>query len=40
MRQLIRGRTLSFHADPVDTENAYTYHEDGASSPMTAGSKP
>ena len=30
MRQLIRGRTLSFHADPVDTENAYTYHEDGA----------
>lgn len=30
MRQLIRGRTLSFHADPADTENAFTYHEDGA----------
>ncbi|WP_199259749.1 guanine deaminase [Paracoccus binzhouensis] len=30
MRQLIRGRTLSFHADPVETENAFTYHEDGA----------
>ncbi|MTH36348.1 guanine deaminase [Paracoccus limosus] len=30
MRQLIRGRTLSFHADPTDTENAFTYHEDGA----------
>ena len=30
MRQLIRGRTLSFHAGPTDTENAFTYHEDGA----------
>lgn len=30
MRQLIRGRTLSFHADPAETENAFTYHEDGA----------
>ncbi|MFH5776129.1 guanine deaminase [Paracoccus sp. NGMCC 1.201697] len=30
MRQLIRGRTLSFHADPVEVENAFTYHEDGA----------
>ena len=30
MRQLIRGRTLSFHADPTETENAFTYHEDGA----------
>ncbi|WP_323717171.1 guanine deaminase [Paracoccus aminovorans] len=30
MQQLIRGRTLSFHADPVETENAFTYHEDGA----------
>ena len=30
MRQLIRGRTLSFHADPIDTETAYRYHEDGA----------
>ena len=30
MRQLIRGRTLSFHADPADTENAFTYHPDGA----------
>ena len=30
MRQLIRGRTLSFHADPNDTENAFTHHEDGA----------
>ena len=30
MRQLIRGRTLSFHADPAETEAAFTYHEDGA----------
>lgn len=30
MRQLIRGRTLSFHADPAEVENAFTYHEDGA----------
>ncbi|UXU76412.1 MULTISPECIES: guanine deaminase [unclassified Paracoccus (in: a-proteobacteria)] len=30
MRQLIRGRVLSFHADPVEVEDAYTYHEDGA----------
>ncbi|MFO1166000.1 MAG: guanine deaminase [Paracoccus sp. (in: a-proteobacteria)] len=30
MRQLIRGRTLSFHADPAETENAFTFHEDGA----------
>ena len=30
MRQLIRGRTLSFHADPTDTEDAFSYHEDGA----------
>ncbi|KGJ04020.1 guanine deaminase [Paracoccus halophilus] len=30
MRQLIRGRTLSFHADPNDTDDAYSYHEDGA----------
>ncbi len=30
MQQLIRGRTLSFHADPTDTEDAFTYHEDGA----------
>ncbi|MTH63831.1 guanine deaminase [Paracoccus shanxieyensis] len=30
MRQLIRGRTLSFYADPIDTETAYIYHEDGA----------
>ncbi|QRZ13930.1 guanine deaminase [Paracoccus methylovorus] len=30
MRQLIRGRTLSFHADPVEVESAFTYHEDGA----------
>ncbi|WJS84057.1 guanine deaminase [Paracoccus sp. TOH] len=30
MRQLIRGRTLSFHADPAEAENAFTYHEDGA----------
>lgn len=30
MRQLIRGRTLSFHADPVLTDDAFTYHEDGA----------
>lgn len=30
MRQLIRGRTLSFHADPVETDNAFTFHEDGA----------
>ncbi|WP_288948773.1 guanine deaminase [uncultured Paracoccus sp.] len=30
MRKLIRGRTLSFHADPVEVENAFTYHEDGA----------
>ena len=30
MRQLIRGRTLSFHADPVETENAFSYHPDGA----------
>ncbi|TWI32979.1 guanine deaminase [Paracoccus sulfuroxidans] len=30
MRQLIQGRTLSFHADPTETENAFTYHEDGA----------
>ncbi|WP_347266505.1 guanine deaminase [Paracoccus sp. (in: a-proteobacteria)] len=30
MRKLIRGRTLSFHADPAEVENAYTYHEDGA----------
>ncbi|REF72674.1 MULTISPECIES: guanine deaminase [Paracoccus] len=30
MRQLIRGRTLSFHADPAETEDAFAYHEDGA----------
>mgnify|MGYP000863032725 FL=1 len=30
MRQLIRGRTLSFHADPAETENAFSYHADGA----------
>ncbi len=30
MKHLIRGRTLSFHADPVTTEQAYTYLEDGA----------
>ncbi len=30
MRQLIRARTLSFHADPQETDNAFTYHEDGA----------
>ncbi|MDS9468024.1 guanine deaminase [Paracoccus sp. MBLB3053] len=30
MRQLIRGRTLSFHADPALSEDAFTYHENGA----------
>ena len=30
MKHLIRGRTLSFHADPAEVENAYTYLEDGA----------
>ncbi|MFG6082096.1 guanine deaminase [Paracoccus litorisediminis] len=30
MRQLIRGRTLSFHADPAITEDSFTYLEDGA----------
>ena len=30
MRQLIRGRTLSFHADPADTAAAFSFHEDGA----------
>ncbi|RCW88643.1 guanine deaminase [Paracoccus lutimaris] len=30
MRQLIRGRTLSFHADPAETGKAFTYHHDGA----------
>lgn len=30
MQQLIRGRTLSFHADPTETDRAFTYHEDGA----------
>lgn len=29
-QRLIRGRVLSFHADPTDTENAFTYLEDGA----------
>ncbi|SIP86655.1 guanine deaminase [Paracoccus thiocyanatus] len=30
MRQLIRGRTLSFYADPAETQDAFAYHEDGA----------
>ncbi|AGT08759.1 guanine deaminase [Paracoccus aminophilus] len=30
MKHLIRGRTLSFHADPATTEHAYRYIEDGA----------
>lgn len=30
MQQLIRGRTLSFHAGPVESQNAHTYHQDGA----------
>ena len=30
MTALIRGRVLSFHADPAETENAFTYLEDGA----------
>lgn len=30
MRHLIRGRTLSFHADPALTEDAFSYLEDGA----------
>lgn len=30
MQQLIRGRTLSFHADPTDTADAFTYLPDGA----------
>ena len=27
---LIRGRVLSFHADPAEVEDAFTYIEDGA----------
>ena len=27
---LIRGRLLSFHADPEDTEDSHSYLEDGA----------
>lgn len=30
MKHLIRGRLLSFHADPATTEDAYRYIEDGA----------
>ncbi|RDW13845.1 guanine deaminase [Paracoccus thiocyanatus] len=30
MRQLIRGRTLSFYADPAETQAAFAYHQDGA----------
>ncbi|WP_299841388.1 guanine deaminase [uncultured Paracoccus sp.] len=30
MRQLIRGRVLDFHADPVETDDNHRYLEDGA----------
>ena len=30
MKTLIRGRVLSFHADPTETTDAYTYIENGA----------
>ena len=30
MKTLIRGRVLSFHADPTETEDAFTYIENGA----------
>ena len=30
MKTLIRGRVLSFHADPTQTEDAFTYIENGA----------